>query len=97
MGKSYDTAALRAIASSLVSTSENVESESKRTLGWICDDAPQQIKGEAAEALTEAADELQQEMIASSRELAELGQVIRNFAWALDQADAKAAALIQAK
>ncbi len=97
MAKTYDTTALRITANNLAASAEAVGSTSQKTLAWVRDDAPDQIMGEAASALEERVDEIHRELTACSRELFGIGSLLRRYAMELDEADAKAAAMIEAE
>ena len=78
-------------------TAEDVERESTRSLLWIRDDLPEHLTGDTADALEEAVADLHQKMTEYSSELDEIGTVLKQYAFLLDQADRKAAEMIQAK
>lgn len=97
MAKTYDTQVLRASAAHLLDSADSVNSTSSRTLKWVSEDAADRLSGDAATALAEAARELDTEITACGRELRQIAQILRNYAYALDMADMRASEMIQAK
>ena len=97
MAKTYDTVELRRIASVVQESAEDIAGTSKNTVRRIRDEVPEHLSGEAADALKETADEIEREISSCSTELDEIGLKLKQYAWLLDQADRKAAEMIQSR
>ena len=97
MAKTYDTVELRRIASVIRESSEDVSGVLRNTTQWIREDVPEHLSGETAEALTETVEEIHEELSALSKETDDIGLKLKQFAFALDQADRLAAEMIQSK
>ncbi len=97
MAKTYDTAELRQSASMILETAENVGKESRRSLLWIRDDVPEHLSGDTADALEDTAADLHEKMTEYSKALDEIGTALKRYAFLLDEADKKAADMIQSK
>ena len=69
----------------ILETAENVGNESRRSLLWIRDDVPEHLSGDTADALE------------YSKALDEIGTALKRYAFLLDEADKKAADMIQSK
>ena len=97
MAKTYDTVELRRIASVVMESAEDIAGTSKNTVRRIRNEVPEHLSGEAADALKEKADEIEREISSCSTELDEIGLQLKQYAWLLDQADRKAAEMIQSR
>ena len=97
MAKTYDTVVFRQGASSIESSSEEIATAVGNTLSWILEDMPGQLAGEAAEALGESVTDLKEQPLQYGKSLEETARVLRKYAFSLDEADRKAAEMIQAK
>ncbi len=97
LAKTYDTVELRRIASVVQESAEDIAGTSKNTVRRIRDEVPEHLSGEAADALKETTDEIEREISSCSTELDEIGLKLKQYAWLLDQADRKAAEMIQSR
>lgn len=97
MAKTYDTAEFRQASSMIQETAEDVAKESTRSLFWIKSDIPQHLAGDTASALEETVTDLHQKITEYSKELDDIGIVLKQYALLLDDADKKAAEMIQSK
>ena len=94
MAKTYDTDFLRSTAATIDSAAGNIESAAKSTLRWICEDVPDHLAGEAANAIEEETGDLETELLEYSAALESIGAALKKYANLLDQADQKASELI---
>ena len=97
MAKTYDTVELRRIASAIQESSESVSNVLRNTTQWIREDVPEHLSGETADALVETVDEIHEELSSISKETDDIGLKLKQFAFALEQADRQAAEMIQSQ
>lgn len=97
MAKTYDTDFLRSTAATIDSAAGNIESAVKSTLRWICEDVPDHLSGEAANAIEDETADLEAGLLEYSAALESIGATLKKYAYLLDQADEKASELIASR
>ncbi len=97
MSRTYDTSEMRQAASIVREVTESVSSESKRTLSWILQDIPDNLAGDAAEALKTKVSDFCEEIRRIDENLEKTATKLELFAANLDEADRKASEMIQYK
>jgi len=93
----YDTVELRRVAALIRESSEEVSKTIRSTTRWMQDDIPEHLSGDTADALVETVGEIHEQLSSLSKETDEIGLKLKRFAYALDQADRRAAEMIQSR
>lgn len=97
MAKVYDTAQLRRTASLLLESAEDMQSALQSGLRWIGEDASSRLDGETAHALAETSENIDQRLARCAKDVDSLGELLKRYAFLLDEADEKISETIQAR
>ena len=95
MAKFYDTQFLRRLALALDSSAAAIKQADRLHLGFVREDLPQQLKGDAAQALEDEVTESGEKLNRISGDVSDVSKVLIKYAAVLDSADAHAAEMIQ--